>query len=105
MPERFIYGPLAKILSDMDGQRTLAQLLQLAEWETETTFAEKDICSFLFAVNYLTQYGYLKTSYLRGISSKEIIKALRSVGLRKSDLLLIHSSLSAFAILKAGQTQ
>jgi len=102
LPQHIIYGPLASILSWMDGCRSLAQLIKTAQWETEKNFTEKEIRSYLSAVEYLTTYGYLKTEYLKSISRKDIVRALQDCGIRKGDLLLIHSSLSVFGHIDKG---
>ena len=51
---------MAAILSDMDGRRTLAEIIRRAEHETCRMFSEREILSYIDAVLYLSEYGYVK---------------------------------------------
>ena len=102
LPDCVIYGPLARILSHMDGRKNLARLFQIVEWETERTLPDKEVRSFLSAIDYLTRYGYLKTTYQKTLTRDDVVRALLVAGIRPGDLVLVHSSLSAFGHLQDG---
>ncbi|MBN2640616.1 MAG: M28 family peptidase [Victivallales bacterium] len=61
LPDNMIYGSFARILSNMDGTKSLLRLLQEAEWEEHDVFTHERIKEYTQAIEYLTKYGYLKT--------------------------------------------
>jgi hypothetical protein len=59
LPGRVLYGPLAAILSAMDGKRNLAQILRRVSHETRHWLSQRECRPLLAAIRYLSQYGYL----------------------------------------------
>ncbi|MBN2641043.1 MAG: DUF4910 domain-containing protein [Victivallales bacterium] len=60
LPDNMIYGPFARLLSNMNGSKSLLRLLQEAEWEEHDIFTHEQIKEYTEALEYLTQYGYLE---------------------------------------------
>jgi len=102
IPGNVIYGPFARILANMDGKKTLKYLLKQAEWESKTCFNSKEIKKYIHSIEYLTEFGYLKTTFKGSIRKNNIISALKQAGISKGELLLVHSGLSHFGYIKGG---
>ncbi len=59
LPGRVLYGPLAAILSAMDGKRNLAQILRRVSHETRRWLGRHECQPLLRAIYYLSKYGYV----------------------------------------------
>ena len=59
LPDGVIYGPMAGILSGMDGKRDLGQLILGALWECGKPVTEEAVKTYVEAVEYLCKWGYL----------------------------------------------
>lgn len=102
LPGYVIYGPLARLLANMDGKKDLKQLLIETEWESRAQFDHSSIKKYIDAVCFLADYGYLNVSYGRQLLKEDIIEALRKADVNNGDLLFIHSSLSSFGNIAGG---
>ena len=99
LPNAVIYGPLASILANMDGKRTLAEIIRMAEHENRQLLPEEEVKAMIRSVLYLSRYGYVSPGGLLPVGKEEIVRALREVGVAEGDCLLVHSSLSEFGYL------
>jgi aminoglycoside N3'-acetyltransferase len=104
LPDGVIYGPFSRVLSNMDGQKTLQRVIREAEWEEGTVFSETKIKEYLGAVMFLGKHGFLKVEYNQKITHADILSALQNVGVRSGDCLFVHSSASAFGWIEGGET-
>ena len=102
LPGWMLYSPLAAILADMDGKRTLAEIIRMVEHEICRVMSEAEVRSMLRAVIYLEKYGYLKFVKVEKLNREDVINALKASGVKKGDFLLFHSSLTAFGIIDGG---
>jgi len=102
LPDGAIYGPFASILSNMDGKKTMREIIQEVEFETRTPITSGQAKKYMNAVSYLTEYGYLKTRYRSAITQPQIVSALKKSGINPGDLVLLHSSLSNMGYIKGG---
>lgn len=102
LPDGMIYGPFARIYANMDGKKTLQRLVREAEWETNTVISSSQIKKYITAIAYLTDYGYIKTTFNKQYNRNDIVHALKNVGVKEGDLLMVHSSLSSFGVVKGG---
>ncbi|MDD3694695.1 MAG: AAC(3) family N-acetyltransferase [Lentisphaeria bacterium] len=98
-----LYGPLARILANMDGKKSLQRLILETEWELNSRLSEADIKKYLGKIIYLEQHGYLKAEYKRKVEQSDIVTALKKLGLRQGDCVFLHSSASAFGYLQGGE--
>lgn len=103
LPGSVLYGPLAGILSNMDGKKNMAQIIRDVEHESGVLCSEKEVKKLLTSIFYLAEYGYLDLNGFKGITKDDIVKALRNMGIKEGDFLLIHSSLSAFGFIGGGE--
>jgi aminoglycoside 3-N-acetyltransferase len=102
LPDECIYGPLARVLANMDGRKTLKELLIETEWETKTRFNAYQVKRYVHLVGYLGDWGYLDVRYASEITREEIVQALRQAGLKRGDLVLAHTGISHFGRIRGG---
>ena len=102
LPGSVLYGPLAAILADMDGVRSLAALVRMSEHEMCRLIPEEEIGRLVRAVLYLARYGYVSLGGFAGITSQEIVRSLREAGVAEGDFLLVHSSIASFGKFENG---
>ncbi len=72
LPEGMLYGAFARVLANMDGRKNLQRLTREAEWESGKVFSCEQLKSYVTAISYLTDCGYLKTEYGNKCNGKEI---------------------------------
>jgi aminoglycoside 3-N-acetyltransferase len=102
LPDNVLYGPFARILANMDGRKSLQRLICEAQWEHDRILKPKKIKKYFTAISYLTDWGYLNSEFKQSYGKKEIVEALRRSGVKAGDLLMVHSSLSAFGRIEGG---
>ncbi len=102
LPGRVLYSPLAAVLSDMDGKRTLAEVIRTVEHEIRRLLKESELRAMVHAVLYLARYGYVSLGTFRGVSQADLVRTLREAGVKKGDFLLVHSAFSAFGLIDGG---
>ncbi len=102
LPGGVIYGHMANILANMDGKKDLATLIREAEYERNAPLPENGIKKYVGAVNFLADYGYLKVVRRPELTEADIVAALRKLGVKKGDLLLVHSATSKCGYIEGG---
>lgn len=102
LPELMIYGPMANVLANMDGKKDLAAIICEAEYECNEILSDSRIKKYISAVAYLAQYGYLQVKNSNILTEAAIIEALKNVGVREGDILLVHASASACGQVEGG---
>lgn len=102
LPDRCIYGPFARILANMDGRTTLKHLILQAEWESRQDITASMVREYLGAVEFLSEYGYLRNRYTLSIKKEDIVASLRKTGIKSGDLLIVHSGLSHLGHIEGG---
>ena len=102
LPDGVIYGPMASILSGMDGKKDLAQIILETEADLQLTLTDVQIKKYLDAVNYLADWGYLKAVSRKELTSRMLTEALAAVGVKAGDVLLVHSSQSKCGYMAGG---
>ena len=102
LPDGILYGPMASILSGMDGKKDLARIILETEAERGITFTDGQIKKYIDALNYLADWGYLAAVKRTELSSSMLAGALREAGVAAGDLLLVHSSLSKCGYIAGG---
>jgi aminoglycoside 3-N-acetyltransferase len=102
LPEQPIWGPVTRILANMDGRKTLKDLLLEVEWESRTQFNPWQVKRCLNVIGYLGDWGYLDVKYDSEIRREKIVRALRQAGLKRGDLVLAHTGVSHFGRIRGG---
>ena len=104
LPFNMIYGPFANIMSLMDGERNLADIIIETEWETHRVFTERELKRIVDATLKLGRGKYLTLKIAAdGVVTREkIAGALISLGVKKGDSLLVHSSATGLGYVEGG---
>ena len=102
LPARVLYGPLASMLSNMDGKHNLAEIIRMTEHEICREIPEKELKKLITSIFFLAETGYLSLNGFTGVSKDDIVKSLREAGVKPGDFLLVHSSLSSFGYINGG---
>ena len=102
LPDAIIYGPFARVMANMDGRKTLEDLIHEAAWESGVALTSANVRDFIGAVEFLSEYGYLKTRYTRSVRRGDIAATLRRVGVRRGDLMMLHSGLAELGHVEGG---
>ena len=102
LPDGVIYGPMASLLSGMDGKKNLAQIILETEADRLVTLTDEQIKKYIDAVNYLADWGYLAAIHRTELSSTMLSDALKQAGVEAGELLLVHSSLSKCGYFSGG---
>lgn len=102
LPDRVLYGPLSNILADMDGKKSLGELIRMAEHETRQLLNDEKIHEQIQAIFYLSKYGYISIQNNAIITKDDVIAALKKAGVRAGDRLAVHSSLSNLGSIDGG---
>lgn len=94
MPGSIIYRTLADIVSRLDGKKDLKTVIREAEWDIDTIHDEGTIRSYLQTLLKLADAGYLAVSEREALTAEKITDALRAVGVKEGETLLVHSGLT-----------
>ncbi|MBE6687717.1 MAG: M28 family peptidase [Ruminococcaceae bacterium] len=103
LPTSSLYGPFSIVLSAMDGKRDLAQLITGAIWENGAEMTEKEIRNIINATLYLSDCGYISIQNKNPIGKNDIKTVLDKFGIKKGDVVLVHSSLSGCGHVTGGE--
>ena len=102
LPDGMLYGAFAHVLCALDGKRSLAQAIAVAEAETGTKKNEAEVKKYIDAINHLADYGYLEAVERPEITEDDIAGALRKIGITDRDLVLVHASVSKCGYIRGG---
>ena len=102
MQERIADKTLYDILSHLDGEKDLAQLIRETETRLSVTLHESRIKKYCDLINLLTDSGYFYAVRRTELTRDMLSHAMRQTGIRRGDILLVHSSVSAFGYIKGG---
>lgn len=102
LPGSVIYSPFSIALSNMDGKKTLKQVICEASWERHTAMTDKSVKDFVTGALFLGDWGYLSIENPTTVTKPMIVQALKNVGVKKGDVLLVHSGLSYLGHVDGG---
>ena len=102
LPDNIIYGPMGSLLSAMDGRKDMAQIILETEADRQITLNDEQIRKYLDAVNYLADWGYLAPLKRTALTRRMLADALKKLGVKKGDLLLVHASASRCGYVQDG---
>ena len=63
LPGSVLYGPLAAVLSNMDGSRDLASIFRKTEHEICSSVSEEELKKLIDAIEYLASSGYIRLTF------------------------------------------
>lgn len=102
LPDHAIYGPFVSVVAHADGRKTLKELIEYNEWVYDRQFSTGEIKKYISTIEHLAEHGYLSVTHTQSIGKLDIVRALREAGLNAGELVLVHSSLSAFGHIEGG---
>lgn len=102
MPGTILYADLADVFSRMTPGVTLQTLLREVEWDKGIIFTEKTIRDYIFTCTMLAEAGYIGMEQRNLESVETLTAALKALGVKDGDTLLVHSSLSGLGYLPGG---
>ena len=102
LPDGVIYGHFSSVLSGMDGKKDLARLILEAEADRQQEVSEGAVKQYIDACNYLVDWGYLQAVSRTELTGFMFADALREIGVKEGDILLVHSSLSKCGYIAGG---
>ena len=102
LPDRVIYGAFGLVLSAIDGKKNLASIITEALWESNIPLTEKLFKEHVGAVFFLAEYGYLSVEEKNPLTKKDLVRAIKELGVEKNDLVVLHSALSGCGHITGG---
>lgn len=102
LPLGYANQHMGDIHSRMDGKKTLRTLIKESEWEKKELMTEDKIRRCLFTCTILAEMGYLSMEIKNPLGKEDLVAALRQVGVKEGDTLLVHSAQSGLGYLPGG---
>ena len=97
-----LYQAFAEVFTKMDGKKTLAQAIREAEWDKGNVFTESVIRHWIYCCASMAELGYLGMEEKAPLTAQALTEALRTLGVRRGDTLLVHSGLSGLGYIQGG---
>ncbi len=104
MPGSILYQPIADVVSRMDGKKTFKDLLREVEWDVGRVLDDATVRSYLHTCLRLADAGYLTVTEKAPVTKETVVNALRAVGVKEGDTLLVHAGLTNIGHLSAETT-
>jgi len=102
LPGGSIYGHIAFINAALHREMSLAQAIRQAEYEAGQPLPEHQIRTHINALNKLADAGYFRVVQRPELTQAEIVGQLRKLGVKRGDLLLVHSAVAGCGYIKGG---
>ena len=90
-----IYTPTGRVLAASDGKKNLQQLIRETEYQLGRLLSDAEIKVICRELNELARYGYVSQEISNRITADGLRAKLRELGIRKGDLLMVHSAVAA----------
>ena len=97
-----LYQGFAEVFAKMDGRKTLRQAIREAEWDKGNIFTEAVIRQWIYRCVSMAELGYLGMEEKAPLTSGDLTEALRRLGIRQGETLLVHSGLSGLGYIQGG---
>ena len=102
MPGGILYNDIANIVSRIDGIKTLRRIIDETEWDLGKIFDDNTIKKYFRTLSVLADASYLEMKVNAPIGEKELTEALRKLGIREGETILVHSAISELGYLDGG---
>ncbi len=102
LPGGITYGDYADVLSRMNGKNTFQDVIREIEWDRNMLYSDDTVKSYLHVALRLADHGYLSMKAETVLTADDLTKALKDLGVKEGDTLLVHSSLSRLGYLENG---
>ncbi len=97
-----LYNKFAEVFSKMDGVKTLRVAIDEAEWDRGFIFTEAEIKTWIHRCIMFSEYGYLNMKAKNPLTKEGLSEALRRLGVKEGDTLVVHSGISGMGYLEGG---
>ncbi len=97
-----LYTKFAEVFSKMDGVKTLRTAMDEAEWDRGFILTESEIKTWLHRSIMFAEYGYLNMQAKNPLTKEGLVDAIKKLGIKKGDTLVIHSGISGMGYLEGG---
>ena len=102
LPGLALYAPFANALANLDGKKDFYTVVKEAFWENGITASDSAYKKYVTTLHYLADAGYIEIKDENELTKSDIVAALKRVGLKEGDTVMIHSSVSAFGLIIGG---
>ncbi|MBQ6846667.1 MAG: AAC(3) family N-acetyltransferase [Oscillospiraceae bacterium] len=102
LPGCILYNLLSDVVSRIDGKKTLKTIIREVEWDRNIIFPDSQIQTYLRSCITLYRGGYFGLTEKNPLTAEGLTEALRALGVKEGDTLLVHSSLSGIGHLPGG---
>ncbi len=100
MPGTILYNKISDIYSRIDGKATLRELINIVEYDRGIIFEDSDIKKYIDTLTMLSDAGYLDMAEKKPLTADDLAAALRKLGVKTGDTVLVHSKLSSIGYMK-----
>ncbi len=101
-PGFFLYYTPAELMALMDGKKTLRAVIEEFEWARRTILSEAAIRDALLTFITFAQNRYLTMKATTAITAAEIENALRELGVKEKETVMVHAELSDLGYIEGG---
>ena len=103
LPGWILYDHIGALICRMDGKKPLRRLIDESEWARNMILPEKTISKYLHTLIYLAEAGYLSMEQTCApLDGKTLTEALRKLGVKDGETLLVHSAMSSWGHFSGG---
>ncbi|MBQ2743294.1 MAG: AAC(3) family N-acetyltransferase, partial [Oscillospiraceae bacterium] len=102
LPGSILYNLLSDVVSRIDGKKTLKSIIREVEWDRSIIFDDSTVRTYLRSCITLYRGGYFGLTEKNPLTAEALTEALRALGVKEGDTLLVHSSLSGIGHLPGG---
>ena len=90
------------VVVNMDGEKNLRELIELARLEQGVVYTEKQVRKTINSMCLMAEHGYFAMECSCAIDQQQILVALKALGVADGDLLLVHSSTASCGYIAGG---
>ena len=102
LPGLLLYSALANIISNLGAATNLYDAIRHALWETDEPNNDASYKKYVNCIYYLAEGGYIGIENENELKKSDIVNALLNIGLKKGDVVMLHSSLSSCGHIAGG---
>lgn len=102
LPDHAIYGLMGLISASIDENKNLYEVITECYWQSGIVGRDKDYKTYVEAIIYLAECGYLSVEDKGALDMEDIKSCLKKLGIEKGDNIALHSSLSGAGFIKGG---
>lgn len=102
MPGSILYSDLSAVVSRLTPGVSFADVIREAECDLGMVYPDSTVRKYLYLCIWLAQAGYLKMKSEATETGASLADALRKLGVREGETILVHSALSNLGYIPGG---